>query len=221
MDGRGCYRARPPGPLLPSPGPRRPRPTPAAPQLPDGHGHLLPGTGQPVQGSQWRKKTLSFQAPTPQGRTRSAGTDHGRVQASAHTLSWPDFGLTRLSTKERQRKPTRAILAGQLGDAQVTDACVTVYGTEGWGFESLRARPGQRPFRTPAEPVVDLCATAKCSSTSCRIRQRSPCRALGIGAGRGARGTRHWGHGGRLHRAARTALHRPGSLSSMARTPRA
>jgi hypothetical protein len=129
MGGRGCYRARPPGPLLPSPGPRRPRPTPAVPQLPDGHGHLLPGTGQPVQGSQWRKKTLSFQAPTPQGRTRSAGTDHGHVQGSAHTLSWPDFGLTRLSNKERQPKPTRAIPAGQLGDAQVTDACVTVYGS--------------------------------------------------------------------------------------------
>ena len=25
-------------------------------------------------------------------------------------------------------------------------ACVYLYGSEGWGFESLRARPGQRPL---------------------------------------------------------------------------
>ena len=78
-----------------------------------------PGTQVSPSWSQWRKKTLSFQAPTPQGRTRSTGTDHGRVQGSGHTLYWPDFGLTRLSNKERQRKPTRAILAGQLGDAVI------------------------------------------------------------------------------------------------------
>jgi hypothetical protein len=33
------------------------------------------------------------------------------------------------------------------------------------------------------------------------------------------RGTMRWDHGDRLSRAARTALHRPGSLSSTARTP--
>ena len=33
----------------------------------------------------------------------------------------------------------RAILAGQLPSAQVADTRGTVYGSEGWGFESLRA----------------------------------------------------------------------------------
>src|SRR5215831_3075764 len=38
------------------------------------------------------------------------------------------------------------------------------YGSEGWGFESLRARPGQRLFPTIVPVVMAHGAAAKCSS---------------------------------------------------------
>jgi hypothetical protein len=46
-------------------------------------------------------------------------------------LRWPDFGRTTLNNKERQRKPLRAILAGQPPCVQVTGTRGTVYGSEG------------------------------------------------------------------------------------------
>jgi len=39
-----------------------------------------------------------------------------------------------------------------------------VYGSEGWGFESLRARPGQRPLRATrgsADLIVTACRTGR------------------------------------------------------------
>ena len=55
-------------------------------------------------------------------------------------LWWPDFGRTTLQKKERQREPMSTIVAGQLPSAQVAGTRGTVYGPEGWGFESLPAR---------------------------------------------------------------------------------
>ncbi len=46
------------------------------------------------------------------------------------TPRWPDFGRMTLSDNERQRKPLRAVLAGQPPSAQVTDARGTVYGSD-------------------------------------------------------------------------------------------
>jgi len=60
------------------------------------------------------------------------------------TPRWPDFGRMTLSDNERQRKPLRAVLAGRQASVQVTDTRDTVYGSEGWGFESLRARDSFR-----------------------------------------------------------------------------
>ena len=48
----------------------------------------------------------------------------------------------------------RAILAGQQPSAQVASRRGTIYGSEGWGFESLRARPGQRPSARLAAAVL-------------------------------------------------------------------
>jgi hypothetical protein len=48
----------------------------------------------------------------------------------------------------------RTIRAGQPASAQVTDARGTVYGSEGWGFESLRARPGQQPIAILGRPLL-------------------------------------------------------------------
>ena len=43
--------------------------------------------------------------------------------------------------------PVSSISVGQRENGQVAGACDTVYGSEGWGFESLRARPGIGAYR--------------------------------------------------------------------------
>ena len=55
-------------------------------------------------------------------------------------MRWSDFGHRTLLSNGRQYKLLRTIMAGQRPSAQVAGACGTVYGSEGWGFESLRAR---------------------------------------------------------------------------------
>jgi hypothetical protein len=55
----------------------------------------------------------------------------------------------------------RAILAGQLRDAQVTDAYATVYGSEGWGSNpSERARSQASPVPGEAFLLTDLLTAA-------------------------------------------------------------
>jgi hypothetical protein len=69
---------------------------------------------------------------------------------SVAQLSWPHFGRTRTLNAAIYCAPVSSISAGQRGNGQVADRRDTVYGSEGWGFESLRARPGQRPVAHPA-----------------------------------------------------------------------
>src|SRR5215472_15731818 len=59
---------------------------------------------------------------------------------------WPHFGHTTSRKTGRRRKATSNILAGQTACPQLVGRRDTVYGSEGWGFESLRARPGQQPI---------------------------------------------------------------------------
>jgi hypothetical protein len=59
-----------------------------------------------------------------------------------------------MSNNRRRREPLSAILAGQPLSAQVAATRGTVYGSEGWGFESLRARPGQRPIAILQKPLL-------------------------------------------------------------------
>ena len=44
----------------------------------------------------------------------------------------------------------------------VADASATLYGSEGWGFESLRARPAHKPFPLTGEAflLTDLLTAA-------------------------------------------------------------
>jgi hypothetical protein len=61
--------------------------------------------------------------------------------ACSPKVNWPDFGRMTLQNKEGRREPVRSILAGQPANAQVAGMRGTVYGSEGWGFESLRMDP--------------------------------------------------------------------------------
>jgi hypothetical protein len=69
---------------------------------------------------------------------------------------------------------------------QVADACDTVYGSEGWGFESLRARPSERAQLTGLPPVAgplllpDGSSSEPLSASSIAVRA----------AGRGVAGAR-------------------------------
>jgi hypothetical protein len=64
-------------------------------------------------------------------------------------LRWPDFGRTPPRNEGEQRQPVSAVLAGQPSSAQVAGTSGTIYGSESWGFESLRARPAHRPLTAP------------------------------------------------------------------------
>jgi len=56
--------------------------------------------------------------------------------------NWPDE-----DAQQRQTMQASDAYLGTSGDmSQVARPSDTLYGSEGWGFESLRARPGQRPI---------------------------------------------------------------------------
>jgi hypothetical protein len=63
---------------------------------------------------------------------------------------WPDFGLTVTPNADNCCALLSNVLAGQHPDMLVTEASVYIYGSEGWGFESLRARlrARQRSYRS-------------------------------------------------------------------------
>jgi hypothetical protein len=52
---------------------------------------------------------------------------------------WPDFGLTTAPSADNCCALLRTVLAGQM-PGRWSDGCLYLYGSEGWGFESLRAR---------------------------------------------------------------------------------
>ena len=62
------------------------------------------------------------------------------ARSAGPSLRWSNSGHRTLLSNGRQYKLLRTIVAGQPPSAQVAGACGTVYGSEGWGFESLRAR---------------------------------------------------------------------------------
>jgi hypothetical protein len=97
----------------------------------------------------------SSASSTPSSVWRSASRPPGSACAcSARASSRSDeFALAQLTG-------TLRVCCARSSTDRASD-----YGSEGWGFESLRARPGQRPFGTMARPVVDPRAAAKCSST--------------------------------------------------------
>ena len=56
---------------------------------------------------------------------------------SVAQLPWPHFGRTRTLNAAIYCVPVSSISAGQRGNGQVADRRDIVYGSEGWGFESL------------------------------------------------------------------------------------
>ena len=79
------------------------------------------------------------------GRCGSTLQTSGRICAT--TVAglagiWPDE-----DAQQRQTMQASDAYLGTSGDmSQVARPSDTLYGSEGWGFESLRARPGQRPI---------------------------------------------------------------------------
>jgi len=53
---------------------------------------------------------------------------------------WPHFGRMRTLNAAIYCALVSSSPAGQWGNEQLVNARDTVYGSEGWGFESLRAR---------------------------------------------------------------------------------
>src|SRR5579872_7218759 len=52
------------------------------------------------------------------------------------------------------------------------------YGSEGWGFESLRARPGQSPFPSPEGALLLTQCSSKCSNGTHVCASSSHCPSL-------------------------------------------
>ena len=61
-------------------------------------------------------------------------------------LRWPDFGRTTTLKVGAYCASVNSIPPGQQVYEPLGEMAETLYGSEGWGFESLRARPGQRPL---------------------------------------------------------------------------
>jgi hypothetical protein len=88
-----------------------------------------------------RAKAAITQAP------RASGCQTGGRQPD---MRWPDFGLTVTPNADNCCALLSSILAGQRQDSLVRETRVDIYGSEGWGFESLRARKVTGPFRPSA-----------------------------------------------------------------------
>src|SRR5215467_13367397 len=69
-------------------------------------------------------------------------------------LRWPHFGLTATLNVAAHRAQANSIPPGQRSYALVGEMPETLYGSEGWGFESLRARPGQQPIAILRRPLL-------------------------------------------------------------------
>jgi hypothetical protein len=67
----------------------------------------------------------------------------------AYNASWPHFGRTTALNAATYCASTSSVSADQRTHGQVAGVGVDLYGSEGWGFESLRARPGHRPLPGP------------------------------------------------------------------------
>jgi len=81
--------------------------------------------------------------------------------------------LTRMLTTDldgpgsaRSNSSPLAVSAGQSDDRDRRGQPGSCYGSEGWGFESLRARPGQRPIAILQRP--------HCCQTACNDTSNSP-----------------------------------------------
>ena len=72
---------------------------------------------------------------------------------------WPLFGHTRTFNAAAYCASMSTVWAGQQWNVQVPGTRDTVYGSEGWGFESLRARPAQRS-------ICDLTAAVTAAKTA-------------------------------------------------------
>jgi hypothetical protein len=97
----------------------------------------------PIPPSWWRQAGAAGRAEWP-GKRPSAhrSTGHGRH------LCWPHLGLTAALNADNCCALPSNVLAGQRFTLLVMRADVYLYGSEGWGFESLRAR--QRTTRSQA-----------------------------------------------------------------------
>jgi len=92
-----------------------------------------------------------------QGWARSGRPSHGRL------TNWPDG-----------TGPGRTVWASSGPWSAATDfaaligGVALIYGSEGWGFESLRARPGQRPVPIMECTVAEPLCSNWCSSPAHR-----------------------------------------------------
>jgi hypothetical protein len=83
---------------------------------------------------------------------------------------WPHFGRTTALNAADDCAPLITISAGQQGCRQVVGAAVDLYGSEGWGFESLRARPAHRPFAVLAGAYFVVLGATSASQPPNRAR---------------------------------------------------
>ncbi len=83
---------------------------------------------------------------------------------------WPLFGRTTTLNTAACCASVSNISAGQQRNEQVADAPDTVYGSEGWRFESLRARQARVHFRSWSGLY---CCLTHCQSRSSQAPNRS------------------------------------------------
>ena len=107
------------------------------------------------------------------GHAVNCGLTVGRRSARhGYGPRWPDFGRIAALNAVTYCALLSSISAGQLMYRLVANAPTTLYGSEGWGFESLRARPGQRLCTQVRRTRQPSCTAAKYSSDSCLTRRR-------------------------------------------------
>jgi len=82
--------------------------------------------------------------------------EQGIRSTGAASRGWSEFGLITLRNTARRCETTSDILAGQAACAQVARRRATIYGSEGWGFESLRAPPSAPPVSAGHGPDASL-----------------------------------------------------------------
>jgi len=83
---------------------------------------------------------------------------------------WPLSGRQTTLNAASYCAPVSSISAGQQRNGQVADRRDTVYGSEGWGFESLRARPAQRPVANPAAGFLAALGATPGATRTCQPR---------------------------------------------------
>ena len=148
---------------------------------PSHHAHTLVTGQTSVPGGMTAKMTATAatngrqQRPTAAHNTRRIHANWGYVRPEKQTVGdQRQDAVTVANTVAKpldKTRPVRTAVECRPSAQTATDGpgrCAHSYGSEGWGFESLRARPAQRPVANPAAGFLAVLGATLGATRTCQ-----------------------------------------------------